>query len=63
MQSPRAIDILQGCIDAGQSRMRNYQRALVAAGLDLRAWPFDKILDVDHAGDIDKARKFLNCEI
>ncbi len=63
LQSPRAIDILQGCIDAGQSRMRNYQRALVAAGLDLRAWPFDKILDVDHAGDIDKARKFLNCEI
>lgn len=62
LQSPRAIDILQACIDAGQSRMRNYQRALVAAGLDLRAWPFDKILDVDHAGDIDKARKFLNCD-
>lgn len=60
LSSPEAIDILQNCVDAGQGRMRNYQRALVAAGLDLRAWPFDKILDVDHAGDIVKARLFLN---
>lgn len=60
LQSPQAIEILGDCIAAGQSRMRNYQRALVAAGLDLRAVPFGKILDVDHAGDIDKARKFLN---
>lgn len=60
LQSPRAIDILRRCIESGQSRMRNYQRALVAEGLDLRAWPFGKILDVDHAGDIDKARQFLN---
>ncbi len=63
LRSPQAIDILQGCIAAGQSRMRNYQRALVAAGLDLRAWPFSKILDVDHVGDIDKARQFLNSEL
>lgn len=62
LRSPGAIDILQRCIDAGQGRMRNYQRAIVAAGLDLRAWPFDKILDVDHAGDIVKAQQFLNCD-
>jgi len=60
LQSPGAINVLRDCIAAGQSRMRNYQRALIAAGLNLRAWPFGKILDVDHAGDIDKARQFLN---
>ena len=40
--------------------MRNFQRALVAAGLHLQAYDMGKIIDVDHAGDIDKARKFLS---
>ena len=56
---PAAVDILRRCIDEGASRMRNYQRALVAAGQRLRAFDMGKILDVDHAGDIDKARAFL----
>lgn len=34
---PAAVDILRRCIDEGVSRMRNYQRALVAAGQRLRA--------------------------
>ena len=54
-----AVDILRRCIDEGVSRMRNYQRALVAAGQRLRAFDMGKILDVDHAGDIEKAREFL----
>jgi hypothetical protein len=44
----------------GVSRMRNYQRALVDAGLKLKAYPFKKIVDVDHAGDIDTAKQFIN---
>ena len=44
----------------GMSRMRNFQRQLVADGLRLKAYPFSKILDVDHAGDIVKAEAFLN---
>lgn len=56
---PVAVDILRRCIDEGVSRMRNYQRALVAAGQRLRAFDMGKILDVDHAGDIEKAREFL----
>lgn len=40
------------------SRMRNFQRQLVADGLKLKAYPFKKILDVDHAGDIVKAEAF-----
>lgn len=57
-----ALDILQECMTMGVSRMRNYQRALVAAGLQLKAYPFDKIVDVDHAGDIETARRFLRGE-
>ena len=44
----------------GIARMRNFQRALVAGGLKLKAYPLGKILDVDHAGDIEKAEAFLN---
>ena len=55
-----ALSVLQECIANGVSRMRNYQRALVAAGLRLRAYDLGKILDVDHAGDIAKARAFLS---
>lgn len=54
-----ALEVLRDCMDRGVSRMRNYQRALVEAGLRLRAYPFPKIVDVDHAGDIATAESFL----
>lgn len=53
------IDVLQRCMDQGVSRMRNYQRALVSAGMRLKAFPVAEIMDVDHADDIAKARTFL----
>ena len=40
--------------------MRNFQRTLIEDGWQLRAVPFSKILDVDHASDIEKAERFLN---
>jgi NDP-sugar pyrophosphorylase family protein len=55
-----ALTVLQNCMNNGVSRMRNYQRALVDAGLKLKAYPFKKIVDVDHAGDIDTAKQFIN---
>lgn len=55
-----ALDILADCMERGVSRMRNYQRALVEGGLDLRAYPLGKIVDVDHAGDIATAEAFIN---
>lgn len=55
----KALGVLSDCMERGVSRMRNYQRALVEAGLDLKAWPFGKIIDVDHAGDIATAEEFL----
>lgn len=55
-----ALDTLRHCMEQGVSRMRNYQRALVCDGLRLQAYPFSKILDIDHAGDIMKAEAFLS---
>lgn len=54
-----AITVLEQCMEQGVSRMRNYQRALVAAGLKLKGYAFEKIVDVDHAGDIATAEKFI----
>ena len=58
--TPRSIATLRHCIERGESRMRNFQRALVADGLRLRAWPFEKVLDIDHASDIRKAEAFIS---
>lgn len=58
--SSKAIDTLESCLSKGQSRMRNFQRQLVADGLHLKAFPFAKVIDVDHAEDIIKAEQFIN---
>ena len=58
----RAVKVLERCMADGVSRMRNSQRALIAGGLHLKAYPIGKILDVDHAGDIAKAEAFLKGE-
>jgi hypothetical protein len=55
-----SIVTLKQCIQRGESRMRNFQRGLIRDGLALKAYPFSKVLDIDHAGDIKKAEDFLN---
>lgn len=57
--SPRALTTLSRCMAEGQHRLRNFQRGLIADGLKLKAHCFDKILDIDHASDIQKAEAFL----
>jgi Nucleoside-diphosphate-sugar pyrophosphorylase involved in lipopolysaccharide biosynthesis/translation initiation factor 2B, gamma/epsilon subunits (eIF-2Bgamma/eIF-2Bepsilon) len=54
-----AVNVLEKAIESGISRMRNYQKLLVQEGLQLKAYPFKKIIDVDHAEDIQKAECFL----
>lgn len=54
-----SLEILDHCIAGGSSRMRNFQRSLVAEGLSLTAHPFGKIIDIDHAEDIVKAQQFI----
>lgn len=54
------LPVLKNAVENGESRMRNYQRALVREGISLTAYPFTKIIDVDHASDIAEAEKFLS---
>lgn len=57
--TPTAILTLNHCVDAGMSRMRNFQRQLIEDGLKLKAYPFEKMIDVDHVSDIAKAEDLL----
>ena len=57
-----ALLTLCGCMERGESRMRNFQRALIRDGLRLKAFPFSKVLDIDHASDIEKAEQFLKID-
>lgn len=57
---PAAFGLLDDCAAAGKTRMRDFQRSLVAAGLRLKARPFSKIIDVDHAADLCEAETFLS---
>lgn len=54
-----AIQVLQGCMDKGYSRMRNFQRALLDNGLNLEVFDMGKVIDIDHLSDIAEANNFL----
>ncbi len=54
-----ALPVLHQCLEQGVSRMRNFQRALLAAGMRLQAHSVPKIIDVDHASDIAVAQAFI----
>lgn len=60
--SDPALEVLDDCLAKDVKRMRNYQRALVGAGLHLKGYDMGKVLDVDHAGDIEKAEAFLSTD-
>lgn len=55
----QTLGILSRCIAEGKTRMRNFQRQLVSEGLHLKAYPFSKIIDVDHCTDIPKAEELI----
>ena len=57
--TPRSQVTLHDCVAQGEQRMRNFQRALIRDGFKLKAWPFSKVLDVDHISDVQKAEAFL----
>lgn len=55
--------IVEEAITNGVSRMRNFQRLLIEKRCAVKAYPFSKIIDIDHVGDIAKAQQWLdeNC--
>lgn len=57
--SPRSLGVLRACVEAGESRMRNFQRALLRGGLRLKAEDMGMVFDIDHAADIAKAESFI----
>ncbi|GAB3274157.1 hypothetical protein GCM10027347_46880 [Larkinella harenae] len=56
----KALEAVDEVIESGTSRMRNYQRYLLEKDLTVRAFPFSKIVDVDHVQDIRTAELFLS---
>lgn len=56
----KALAQVTRAVESGTNRMRNFQRRLVAEGLQLKAFPFQKIVDIDHVRDIATAELFLS---
>lgn len=52
-----ALDILAGCVDSGNLRMRYFQRRLLESGMKLKAFDMGRVIDVDHVSDIEQAEK------
>ncbi|KAA6325649.1 hypothetical protein EZS27_025165 [termite gut metagenome] len=55
----QALSLFRQAMTEGLSRMRNFQRLMISAGLRVKAYPFSKIIDVDHESDIRKAENLL----
>ena len=55
-----ALSLARRCCDCGVTRMRDYQRSLLVAGLRVEDCAMTKIIDVDHAADIEAARQLLS---
>ena len=53
----KALDVLKGCLDSGQTRMRFFQRQLLEAGMRLKAFDMGQVVDVDHVGDVLRAQE------
>ncbi len=58
-------EVVEEAVNNDVIRLRNFQRFLIKKGYVICAYPFSKIIDVDHVTDIKKAEEFLmnNMEI
>ena len=54
-----ALSVLDECLKRGQSRMRNFQRALIDHHLHVEAYRLNQVFDIDHASDIEKANQLF----
>ena len=57
--SPEIWKVLERCVNRGERRMRNFQRALIDEGLHLKAFTFSKVMDIDHVADVALADQWL----
>ncbi|MBI4547617.1 MAG: NDP-sugar synthase [Ignavibacteriae bacterium] len=56
---PRIFNEMDAVVKQGIERLRNFLRYLLNKGYSLEAFPFSKIVDVDHLRDIQNAEEFL----
>ncbi|KAA6334713.1 hypothetical protein EZS27_016995 [termite gut metagenome] len=56
----QALSLFRQAMTEGLTRMRNFQRLMISSGLQVKAYPFSKIIDVDHESDIRKAEDFIS---
>ena len=54
--NPKALEVLERCVDSGQTRMRYFQRQLLEAGMQLKAFDMGQVVDVDHVSDVARAQ-------
>lgn len=57
--TPACFRIARECVEAGVTRMRDFQRALLESKMKVKAYTVDSIFDVDHADDITKAENLV----
>ena len=57
-----ALEVLKGCVESGQTRMRYFQRQLLESGMRLKAFDMGHVVDVDHVSDIAKAERIAVLE-
>lgn len=55
----KALAVAGPAMQDGVSKMRNYQQALLDAGLYLKAHDLGKIIDIDHVSDIPLAEALI----
>ncbi|GAA4808093.1 hypothetical protein GCM10023231_41720 [Olivibacter ginsenosidimutans] len=56
----KALRCVEKAIGLRIERMRNYQRMLLEEHLAVKAFIFDKIMDIDHLTDLQSAEDWLN---
>ncbi|MFC6099050.1 nucleotidyltransferase family protein [Olivibacter domesticus] len=56
----KALDCVEKAINSNIVRMRNYQRSLLEENLEVKAFTFEKIIDIDHLTDLTSAEKWLS---
>ncbi|AEI47325.1 nucleotidyltransferase family protein [Runella slithyformis] len=56
----KALEVVSQAVENGTNRMRNFQRRLIDNQLTIKAFPFSKIVDIDHVRDIATAELFLS---
>ena len=55
---PEIFKVLDICKQKNLKRMRDFQREILKIGLNIRAFRFKKIIDIDHRSDIKIAEEF-----